>query len=816
MMNILKRWPILQMADQQGDIKRSKIQIDRRGFVRWSALAGGSFLAADALGSFLKKKEKVSRSANTLTRIIRTGCPGHNCGGKCLLKVHVKDGIITRIETDDRPGDDISDPQLRACFRGRSYRKRQYNPDRLKYPLRRTGKRGEGKFEKISWDEAYDLMFRQISRVKEQYGNSAIYVPYGTGSYSNTNGRWTAARLMNLIGGCLGFYNSYSWACTNIATPYIYGTLTTGNQRQDWMNSKYIILWGWNPAEMKDGTNSDYLIRKARENGAHTVCIDPRMSMSAVALADEWIPIRPGTDTAMMSAMAWTIITENLTDNDFIERCCSGFEKNQMPKGSDNEESYKDYILGVRDGIAKTPQWAEKITSVPGNTISRIAREYATRKPAVLYQGYGMQRRAYGEQVVRAGATLAAITGNVGIPGGWASGLGNQAGSEPFWTVFPTGNNPVKTRIPVYLWTEAIIRGKEMGLPEGVKGADKLDNNIKLIWAVASNILINQHGNINRTAEILKDENLVEFIAVQDNFLTSSAKYADLVLPACTQFETWGVEDGWKYGEEVILTPQIVEPPFETKSDYRIAADLSKRFGVWGKFTEEGRNEKDWVEWIINEIYKKTRFPGMPDFRELDESNKGVYSQPVTTPVIAFSDFRKNPEKFPLTTPTGKIEIFSAALAEMKMPDEIPSVPKYIIEWESPFGDEAKKYPLQAMGHHYMPRVHSIHYNNEWAMEAFPQVVFMSFEDALSRNIKNGDFVKIRNDRGSMIIKCRLTRKIMPGVVDIPQGAWYNPDNKGIDRGGNINILTTDKWTALAKGNAQHTNMVEIEKYIGV
>jgi anaerobic dimethyl sulfoxide reductase subunit A len=517
----------------------------------------------------------------------------------------------------------------------------------------------------------------------------------------------------------------------------------------------------------------------------------------------------------MMSAMAWVIITENLTDNDFIKRCCSGFDKSQMPKGCEYEESYKDYILGTRDGVPKTPKWAESLTKVPAETIADIARNYATKKPAVLYQGYGMQRRAYGEQVVRAGATLAAITGNVGVPGGWASGLANQEGGEPFWTVFPTMENPVMGKIPVYLWTEAIIRGKEMGKSEGVRGVEKLDNDIKLIWAVASNILINQHGNINRTAGILKNENLVEFIAVQDNFLTSSAKYADLVLPACTQFETWGVEDGWKYGEEVFLTPQIVEPPFETRSDYRICAELSKKFGVWDQFTEGGRNEKDWVQWSVDEVYRKTRFPEMPVFRLLEAGNEGLYSQPVTNPKVAFTDFRIDPLKFPLSTPTGKIEIFSKPLFDLKMANEIPAVPKYITEWESPFGKEAEKYPLQAMGHHYMPRVHSTHHNNEWSMEAFPQRAFMNHSDAGSRNIKNGDQVRIWNDRGSMIIKCRLTRKIMPGVVDIPQGAWYNPDNKGIDRGGNINILSTEKWTALAKGNAQHTIMVEVEKYSG-
>ncbi|TFH34788.1 MAG: dimethyl sulfoxide reductase subunit A, partial [Bacteroidia bacterium] len=748
--------------------------IDRRSFIRWSSVVTGSMLAPSV---FIACNETTNPSGESAksddTRIIRTGCPSHNCGGKCLLKLHVSNGVITRIETDDRQNDDISDPQLRACLRGRAYRKRQYHPDRLKYPLKRTGKRGEGKFERITWDEAYDIMHSEISRIISEYGNSAIHVPYGTGSYTNTNGRWPVSRFMNMIGGSLGFYNSYSWACINIATPYMFGTLESGNQRQDWMNSKYILMWGWNPAEMKDGTNSDYFIRRARENGTRVVCIDPRLSQSVVALADEWIPIRPGTDTAMMSAMAYVIINEGLTDYDFIKRCCSGFDASSMPAGYEDCESYTDYITGRLDGIAKTPEWAEKITMVPAATIIRIAREYATLGPSVLYQGYGMQRRAYGEQVVRAGSTLAAITGNIGISGGWASGLANQKGGAPFWTVFPEGENPIKAKIPVYLWTEAVIKGKEFGPEHGIRGAESLDNNIKMIWSVASNILINQHGNINRTRKIIEDESLLEFIVVQDNFMTPSAKFADLVLPACTQFETWGIEDGWKYGEEVFLTPQAVVPPFETKSDYLICAELAEKFGVYNSYTEGGRNEKDWVAWFVDEIYRKTRFPEMPVFRKFEHSNAGVYVKPVGNPAVAFMDFRRDPLKYPLNTPTGKVEIFSSRLHDMNKPDEIPAVAKYIREWESPFGEEAHRFPLQAMGHHYMPRVHSTHDNNIWSMEAFPQRVFINPADADSRGIKDGDMVMVWNDRGALAIPCRVTRKIMPGLVDIPQGAWY-------------------------------------------
>ncbi len=728
------------------------------------------------------------------------------------MKLFVKEGKILRIETDDRPTDTLEDPQLRACIRGRSYRRRQDHPDRLKVPMKRVGARGEGRFEPISWEEALDMLHAQIKRVKEQYGNASILVPYGTGSYNQLNGRQTAARLMNCIGGSLGFYNSYSWACISQATPYIFGTGVSGNQRQDWVNSKYIIMWGWNPAEMRDGTNSDFFVKKAREKGAKVICIDPRMSMSAVALADEWIPIRPGTDVAMMSAMAHVIISENLHDKDFIERCCVGFDRSQMPEGLEDQESYTDYIFGRSDGIAKTPEWAEAITGIPRATIARIALEYASAGPAMLYQGYGMQRRAYGEQPVLAACVLAAITGNIGISGGWASGIALQADDGgPFWNVFPTGRNPVRESIPVFLWTDAIVRGRQMGPDDGVRGADRLPSDIKLIWSVASNILINQHADVNRTSKILADESLVEFIAVQDQFMTPSARFADLVLPVCTQLEMWGLQDGWKYGDEVILNPKILEPPYETKSDFQICTELARRFGVEEQYTEN-RTERQWIEWALGR-YRSSRFPEVPSLDQMEKENHGVYSVPVTNPKVAFRDFRRQPDEYPLNTPSGKIEIFSRRLFEKNKPDEIPAVPKYIREWESPFGPESKDYPLQAVGHHYMPRVHSTHDGIDWLEQAFPQRVFINPMDAAQRGIQDGEVVLIYNQRGKMAIPCRITPKMMPGVVDIPQGAWYTPDKNGIDRRGCVNVLTSQRWTPLAFGNAQHTIMVQIGKF---
>ncbi len=784
---------------------------------------------------------------------VRVGCPAHNCGGRCLLIAHVQDGKIIRLEADDRP-DSLAAPQLRACPRGRAYLRRQYHPDRVLYPLKRTGARGTSHFARISWDEALDTVAAQFERVKARYGNQALFVPYGTGSYNQLNGSHVARRLMNLYGGCLGIYNSYSWAAINAATPTVWGTLVTGNQRQDWLNSRYILMWGWNPAEMRDGTNSDYFIKLARHahgRGARVVCIDPRHSLSAAALADEWIPIRPGTDAAMMTAMAYVMLTEGLLDTAFINRYCLGWDSAHMPPGYENEESYSDYLLGARDGTPKTPEWAEAITAVPAATIARIAREYATRKPAVLYQGYGMQRRAYGEQVVRAGAVLSAITGNFGVPGGWASGLGLQApdgGGK--WTVFPTGENPVEAAIPVFLWTEAVLRGRELTPAEGLLGADRLESEVKLIYAVATNCLINQHANVNRSAEILRDESKVEFLVVQDNFLTPTARFADIVLPACTQFETWGVEDGWKYSDEVILQPKLIEPPGECKSDYRICAEIAKRLGIGEAYTE-GRDEKDWVEYCLS-VFRSSRFPDLPTLDEFLEKNLGAWSNPVTKPAIAFQDFRRDPEHHPLPTPSGKVEIFSVQLYERGNPAEIPPIPKYIQEWESPFpchceGGSPKQspvtqdpfpveeiaspprfryaqnatqpaaarndiYPLQAIGHHTLARVHSTHANNDWLNEAFPQRVFINPLDAEARGIRDGDLVRVWNDRGELVLPARVTPRILPGVVDIPQGAWWSPNEDGVDFGGCINVLTSEKWTPYAFGTAQHTIMVQVEK----
>ena len=265
-------------------------------------------------------------------------------------------------------------------------------------------------------------------RVGRHYGNAALFVPYGTGSYSQINGRQTAQRLTEPLRRLpRALQQLLAGPRINVATPTVYGTLDDGQPAPGLAQREVHPDVGLEPERdaRRHEHASSSCARRARR-GARIVCIDPRMTPSAVALADEWIPIRPGTDAAMMTAMAHVMITERAARRRrSCGRTASASTHRRCRRAARARRATRDYILGTRDGVPKTPAWAERDQRrCRATTIARIAREYATTKPGVLYQGYGMQRRAYGEQVVRAGCVLAAITGNVGVPGGWAGGLG--------------------------------------------------------------------------------------------------------------------------------------------------------------------------------------------------------------------------------------------------------------------------------------------------------------------------------------------------------------------------------------------------------
>lgn len=724
---------------------------------------------------------------DTEERIITTSC-SHNCGGRCILRVHVNNGRVTKVSTDNCD-ETAGDLQLRACERGRSCKERLYHPDRLKYPLKRVGRRGAGEFRRISWDEATSTIAGELDRITRKYGPEARYMHYSTGIGGLLGEREFFKRLLSICGGgFLNFHNSYSSACTKVATPYTFGTANTGSSRDNWLYSRLIILWGHNPAETIFGTNTIYYLKKAREKGAKIIVIDPRYSDSAVALADQWIPLLPTTDNALMDAMIFVMIEEELYDKDFVDRFCLGFDEEHMPGGIPTGNSLKSYILGQNDGIPKTPEWAEKITRVQAQTIRNLAREYATAKPAALLQGWGPQRHAFGEQPVRGATVLASITGNVGILGGWASGCGTytqiQLAQLPY-------ENKVKTSIPVFTWPEAVADGR-----------------IRFIASLAGNCLVNQHSDINSTVRLLEDDTKCEFILVSDEFMTSSARYADILLPSTNFLERTDIISPWEYRDYAIFQNKAVEPEYERRTGYDWMVEVASKLGAGEEFSQ-GKTYEEWARYIVEKTREVDKcFPTYEEF-----SAKGVYRKSIKEPVVAFKKQIEDFENNPFPTPSGKIEIFSERLFEMNKPEVIPAIPKYIPSWEGPSDPLKKEYPLQLISWHSKKSTHSTLSNSEWLSEAEPHVLWMNPEDAKARGLSDGDLVLVWNQRGRLTITLKVTVRIMQGVVAMPQGAWYRPDSKGVDRGGCINTLTKYQPTPLAKGNPQHTNLVQVEKY---
>lgn len=800
--------------------------ISRRTLVKTTALGGLALAAGGFPLPFIPKSvaAQTSPPPSSPERIVWSACTV-NCGSRCPLRMHVVDGEIRYVETDNT-GDDNYDGlhQVRACLRGRSMRRRVYNPDRLKYPMKRVGRRGEGKFVRISWEEAFDTLAREMQRIIQTYGNEAIYLNYGTGTLGGTMtrswppGKTLIARLMNCCGGYLNHYGDYSTAQIAAGLNYTYGGWAEGNSPSDIENSQLVVLFGNNPGETRmSGGGVTYYLEQAREkSNARMIIIDPRYTDTGAGREDEWIPIRPGTDAALVSGLAWVMITENLVDQAFLDKYCVGYDENTLPAGAPANGHYKAYILGQGDdGIAKTPQWAAAITGIPAARIVKLAREIAGAKPAFISQGWGPQRHSNGELVSRAIAMLPLLTGNVGIHGG-NSGAREGAYAMPFERM-PTLENPVQASISMFMWTDAIVRGPEMtALRDGVRGKAKLDVPIKMIWNYASNCLINQHSQINRTHEILQDDKLCELIVVIDNHMTSSAKYADLLLPDCTASEQmdFALDASCGNMDYVIFADRAITPRFECKTIYEMTSEIAKRMGVEQQFTE-GRTQEEW----LRHLYEQSRkaLPELPDFDTFRQ--QGIFKKrDPDGHSVAYKAFRDDPQANPLSTPSGKIEIYSSQLAQiarswtLEKGDVIHPLPVYSPGFEHYDDPLREKYPLQLTGFHYKARTHSTYGNVDVLKAACRQEMWMNPIDATPRGIVSGDTVRIFNDRGEVRIEVKVTPRIIPGVVALGEGAWYDPDAQGIDHAGCINVLTTQRPSPLAKGNPSHSNLVEIEK----
>lgn len=695
---------------------------------------------------------------------------------------------------------------MRACVRGRGYRKFVYHPDRLKYPMKRVGKRGEGRFERISWDEATTLIADKLKRITQQYGPASRYVHVGTAVSGGTfSGDAMARRLLNLTGGYLEYYHSVSLGNTAAATPYTYGVAASGNSMDTLLDTKLVILWGHNPTETIFG-HTNYYFQKMKQNGTRFIVVDPRYSDTVSSLADQWIPLLPTTDNALMDAMMYVIISENLHDKTFIDTYTLGFDENSMPEGVPANESLVAYLFGAKDGIHKTPEWAEKITHVPAQSIRQLARDYATTKPAALIQGWGPQRHICGKRTARGSTLLASITGNVGIKGGWAAGYGGSS-NRKFCVGPDMPENPVQAKISIMNWMQAADDASKVTPQDGLKGVDKLDSNIRLLFSLAGNYLANQNPDVHQAAKLLEDESKIEFIVLSDLFMTPSAKYADVLLPETSFMERWNIGETWGTASYLILSEKLIEPDFERRTDYDWLRDVAKKLGVEAEFSQ-GRDEKQWIEHIWEQTRLAMPDENLPDFATLQKTRRHLFK---SAPHIAFEANIRDPQNNPFPTPSGKIEIFSKRLFDMQDP-EIPALSHYVPAFEGPEDKLTAKYPLQLITWKGKNRANSTQYANPWLQEVQTQKLWLNPQDAKQRGISEGDSVKIYNDRGVSIIPVEITPRIIPGVVAMQAGAWWQPDAQGIDRGGCANVLSSTRITALAKGNSHQTMLVEVEK----
>ena len=870
------------------------IGISRRSFLALTGLAtgGAAFVGTSSLdrspahASTAHAAENMPAEPMAATTFdydgaVWSGCHV-NCGSRCPLRAFVKDGTLVRVGNDNEGPDDFGPGQIyqmRSCVRGRTGRQRLYNDSRVQTPLRRVEgtKRGEGVYEAITWDEAIDEIAECMKGIKEEYGNDAFYIQYGTGELGATVAKsWhpdnsAFARLMNCWGGYLRHYSDYSTGQITWEMPLFCGDAWSNNEVTDLVNSKNIVLFGNNPANTRmSGSAMQYLITQVRLQNpeAKIVVVDPILSDTAVSVANLWVPVRPGTDDALVAGMVHHLFTQGRLDEGLIREKFLGFYsdsffddvKEAEPTSAafmgldkagvctvEEDMSYEAYLMGTGayEGTGeKTPEWASGICGVNAQTIRELADLYMDG-PTATIQGWGPQRNSNGGNVSRAIAMIAAITGNVGISGGGTGARESTGGvGFPVPGSIPTftEKNGVETCVSFFDWYHAIEDYRSMNdATWGVRraasaepyaeepGTISLKAPIKFIWNYGSNVMMGQHGDINDMLRIYnlpdEKESGLRMVVTVDPYLTPTALASDIILPGTTPFEEDDIiSGGGAWTGFVCCETKAVEPLFESKPVYEICTLLSERLGVKDEFTE-GRTQLDWVEWCYDQAmasgaalpatFEEFRAGGL--FKQTDEHAPYVYSA----------------ER--LGTPSGKYEVFSKQAYNLSKQwdltcggyvpddgrDQITGLPVHYDHFEGYTDPLRAEYPFQLIGQHQKTRTHSSYGNVPWMNSVAPQQCWINDADAAALGIAQDDDVVVTTERGRSRMSAKVTSRIVPGVVSVPQGAWYEPETRDprtlgdpgvLDLGGCISVLTSVRPTAISKGNGVHSNLCRVEK----
>jgi len=842
-----------------------------------------------------------------------------NCTNEGPVFVYVKDGKIIRIEPLKL---DESDPESWVIeARGRKFsppriarvpcyvlaeRSRIYAPNRILYPMKRVDfdpdgprhpeNRGKSEYERISWEEALDILVSEIERIIKKYGSPAIITTASSHhNWGNIGYRLSAYnRFMAILGATYADHNPDSWegwfwgAMHHWGFSWRLGIPEQYDLLEDALKyCEMIVFWSCDPHATL-GTYGGYesvIWRQwLKDLGVKMVFIDPFYNWTAMKFADKWIAPKPGTDTALALAIAYVWIKEDLYDKEYIEKRTIGFEK------------WRDYILGKEDGIPKTPEWAAEKCDVPAREIRALAREWAKRRTMLACGRGGMGgacRAAYGHEWARMMVLLAAMQG-LGKPGRniWGTTGGVPYNASFYFPGYAEGGICARgvllargmVKIPIE-WTINSPQGQHINrliLPEAVlnppvewrgKGfcgqfpeaqfmkykypADGFSH-AKMFWRYGTSY-IGTMTETNRWVRMYRSPKL-EFVVCQAIWFEGEAKFADLILPACTNFERWdigewGLSGGYtphlSYSSNhriIVLQMKCIEPLGESKSDYEIFAMVAKRLGFYDKYTEYGMTELDWVKRMF-EVSDLPKYISWEEFKK-----KGYFVVPIpkpykSTPALRwFAEGRKKdtpdtgfpggkmmgvPDEHGLGTPSGLLEFEAQTLKRFDPNDpERPPIPKYIPSWEGHETPLAKKYPLQLISPHPRYSFHTQYDGKDTWVNDIPDhrrkgpdghlywIIRINPVDAEKRGIKDGDIVKVYNDRGAVLCIAEVTERVRPGVVhSYEASAIYEPlgePGKAIDKGGCINLLTPSRFLSKnACGMAPNSCLVEVEKWEG-
>ncbi|NOH79474.1 trimethylamine-N-oxide reductase TorA [Vibrio sp. RE86] len=723
-----------------------------------------------------------------------------------------------------------------------------YSPSRVRYPMVRLDwlkkhkysaeTRGDNRFIRVTWDEALDLFYRELERVQKDYGPWALHAGQTgwrqTGQFHSCTSHMQ--RAVNMHGNFITKVGDYSTGAGQTILPYVLGSTEVYAQGTSWSeileNSDNIVLWandpvknlqvGWNCETHQSFPYLEQLKEKVAKGEINVLSVDPVKNKTQRFLENDHLYINPMTDVAFMMAVAHVLYNEDLYDKEFIKTYCLGFE------------DFIKYVQGeTKDKIVKTPEWAEEICGVKADKIREFARMLVNGRTQIL-MGWCIQRQEHGEQPYWAAAVVAAMVGQIGLPGGGISyghhysGIGVPStgfaapggfprnldtGSKPKWD--NNDFNGYSRTIPVARWIDCLLEpGKEIRY-NGSK--------VKLpgykMMVISGNNPWHHHQDRNRMKKAFKQ---LQTVVTIEFAWTATCRFSDIVLPACTQFERNDIDVYGSYsGKGLIAMHRLVDPLFQSKTDFEIFTELTRRFGRHNEYTR-GMDEMQWVRSLYDDCRaaNKAKFD-MPEFDEFWE--KSVLDFGEGSPWVRHADFRKDPEINALGTPSGFIEITSRKIGRYGY-EHCQEHPMWFEKTErSHGGPGSDKFPYWLQSCHPDKRLHSQMCESEEFRATYAvqgrEPVYINPQDAKAKGIKDGDLVRVFNDRGQLLAGAVLTDSYPRGVIRIEEGAWYGPLNEkegAICTYGDPNTLTMDIGSSeLAQATSANTCIVEFEKFTG-